>query len=260
MDNGFFIKKGNIPYLVCDSITYTHGFSTREGGVSNGNGLDTLDLGMGDEKDIYENRRRFASALSSDVSSIFSAKQIHSSKVVTVTSADIGKHFECDGFVTKEKGLLLTVKVADCVPILLSDEKNGVIGAVHAGWRGTVSGIVPEAIKAMTELGAEVHHIKAAIGPCIHSCCYEVDMPFVKAVKEARYGEELLSFIVPSDKDGKFYADLPNMNLHLLTLSGLSEKNITISSHCTCCESDVFFSHRASGGKRGLMMAGIVMD
>lgn len=260
MSDGFFLKKGNIPYLVCGGITFTHGFSTREGGVSRGNGLDTLDLGMGNENDVYENRRRFALALSSDISSMFSAKQIHSTKVVTVTSSDIGKRFECDGFVTKEKGLLLTVKVADCVPILLSDEKNGVIAAVHAGWRGTVNGIASEAVRAMTELGAEVRHIKAAIGPCIHPCCYEVDIPFVNAVKEARYGKELLPFIVPSDKDDKLFADLPSMNLQLLTLCGLSEKNITISSQCTCCESNVFFSHRASGGKRGLMMAGIVMN
>lgn len=260
MKDGFSLKKGNIPYIICDSIVFSHGFSTREGGVSHGNGLDTLDLGMGEENDVYENRRRFASALSSDVSLMFSAKQIHSTKVVTVTSSDIGKRFECDGFVTKEKGLLLTAKVADCVPILLSDEKNGVIGAVHAGWRGTVNGIAVEAVKAMTRLGAEPHHVKAAIGPCIHSCCYEVDIPFVSAVKESRCGNELLKFIAPSDKEGKFYADLPSMNLHLLTLSELPKSNIAVSSHCTCCESDVFFSHRASAGERGLMMAGIVMS
>ena len=260
MDGGFSFKKGNIPYLTCDGITFTHGFSTREGGVSHGNGLDTLDLGMGDENDVYENRRRFASALNCDISSMFSAKQIHSAKIVTVTSSDIGKRFECDGFVTNKKGLLLTVKVADCVPILFSDEKNGVIAAVHAGWRGTANGIAAEAVKAMAELGADTHYIKAAIGPCIHSCCYEVDVPFVNAVKETRCGGELMRFITPSDKEGKFYADLPSMNLHLLTLCGLSPTNINVSLHCTCCESDVFFSHRASGGKRGLMMAGIVMN
>ncbi len=253
-----FRKTGELPILVSDNIIFSHGFSTREGGVSHGNGLDTLDLGMGDEKDVMENRRRFASALGSDISNMFSAKQIHSNIVKTVTKDDLGRHFECDGFVTSEKGLLLTVKVADCVPILLSDE-SGVIAAVHAGWRGTVSGIAVNAVKKMLSLGASAENIKAAIGPCIHSCCYEVDVPFVCAVKEAEYGKELLPFIVPAEKEGKFYADLTEMNRHLLISAGVKKENINICPVCTCCESEKYFSHRASHGKRGLMMGGIVL-
>ncbi len=253
-----FTKKGALPILVSDNIKFTHGFSTREGGVSHGNGLDTLDLGMGDEKDVTENRRRFASALGSDISNMFSAKQIHSNIIEAVTKSDLGRHFECDGFVTNEKELLLTVKVADCVPILLSDE-NGVIAAVHAGWRGTVSGIAVNAVKKMISLGASAENIKAAVGPCIHSCCYEVDIPFVNAVKKAEYGNELLSFIIPSEKEGKFYADLTEMNRHLLVSAGVKEDNINICPVCTSCESNIFFSHRASHGKRGLMMGGIVL-
>ncbi len=258
MTDGFIKKEGALPLLVSSNIKFSHGFSTREGGVSRGNGLDTLDLGMGEAKDVTENRRRFASALGSDISRMFSAKQIHSSKVETVTEYDLGRHFECDGFVTGEKNLLLTVKVADCVPILLSDE-SGVIGAVHAGWRGTVSGVQVNAVKAMVALGASPERITAAIGPCIHPCCYEVDIPFVNAVKESEYGAELLPFITPSKTDGKFYADLPNMNRHLLVLSGVRHESINICRHCTSCESNIFFSHRASHGKRGLMMAGILM-
>lgn len=253
-----FVKVGTLPLLISDNINCAHGFSTREGGVSHGNGFDTLDLGMGLEDDVRENRRRFASALGSDIEDMFSAKQIHSSTVEIVTKNDLGRHFECDGFVTSEKGLLLTVKVADCVPILLHDE-TGVIGAVHAGWRGTVSGIAVNAVKKMISLGASAENIKVAIGPCIHSCCYEVDIPFVNAVKAAEYGSELLSFITPAKTEGKFYADLTEMNRHLLTLSGVKDENINICPYCTSCESDVFFSHRASHGKRGLMMGGIIL-
>lgn len=255
---GGFIKNGTLPLLISDNIKCSHGFSTREGGVSHGNGLDTLDLGMGEEKDVKENRRRFASALGSDIDRMFSAKQIHSNIIEAVTEKDLGRHFECDGFVTNEKGLLLTVKVADCVPILLYDE-IGVIGAVHAGWRGTVSGISVNAVKKMVSLGASAENIKAAIGPCIHSCCYEVDVPFINAVKEAEYGDELTQFIVPAEKEGRFYADLTSMNRHLLISAGIRPNNINVAPNCTSCQSNVFFSHRASHGKRGLMMGGIVL-
>ena len=253
-----FRKIGALPVLISDNISCSHGFSTREGGVSHGNGLDTLDLGMGEERDVTENRRRFASALGGDPKRLFSAKQIHSSIVETVTEGDLGRHFECDGFVTNEKGLLLTVKVADCVPILLYDEL-GVIGAVHAGWRGTVSGIAVNAVRKMLALGATAENIKVAIGPCIHPCCYEVDVPFVNAVKESEYGSELLQFITPSEKQNRFYADLPEMNRHLLLSAGVKPENVNICVSCTSCESDAFFSHRASHGKRGLMMGGIIL-
>ncbi len=259
MKMGGFEKTGALPLLTSDNISCSHGFSTREGGISHGNGLDTLDLGMGAEEDVKENRRRFASAFGSDISNMFSAKQIHSNIVEIVTQKDLGRHFECDGFVTNEKDLLLTVKVADCVPILLYDD-SGVIGAVHAGWRGTVSGIAVNAVKKMLLLGASAENIKAAIGPCIHSCCYEVDIPFINAVKEAEYGSELLRFISPAEADGKFYADLPSMNRHLLLSVGIPSENVNVCESCTSCHSDVFFSHRASHGKRGLMMGGIILQ
>ncbi len=253
-----FVKAGALPLIVSNNIKCPHGFSTRDGGVSHGDGLDTLDLGMGDDRDVNENRRRFASALRSDISRMFSAKQIHSNIVETVTERDLGRKFECDGFVTNEKDLLLTVKVADCVPILLYDE-IGVIAAVHAGWRGTVSGIAVNAVKKMISLGASAQNVKVAVGQCIHPCCYEVDIPFVRAVEEAEYGNELLEFITPSSKEDKFYADLPSMNKHLLISAEIRAENINIYEECTSCHSDVFFSHRASHGKRGLMMGGIVL-
>lgn len=156
-----------LPLVRCSDIPVSHGFSTRLGGVSHGNGLDTLDLGMGEESDVKENRRRFASALGAKEDRLFSAKQIHSDMVMTVTENDLGKCFECDAFVTAEKGLLLTVKVADCVPILMCDVESGVIGASHAGWRGTVAGIAPNTVKAMCALGAKPENIVAAVGQSI---------------------------------------------------------------------------------------------
>ncbi len=255
--SGFSLVTGALPHLVCRGIGVPHGFSTRFGGVSRGQGLETLDLGAAaGSAEVAENRRRFSVALGSTPDRMFSAKQIHSATVETVTSADLGRDFACDGFVTAERGLFLTVKTADCVPILLCDEATGVIAAVHAGWRGTVAGIVCEAVKKMETLGASPSRIVAAIGPCIHRECYEVDAPFLEAVKEQN--EALTTFVIPlPHKEGHYLADLVAMNRFLLLSAGVAEGNLYACGFCTACASEVFFSHRASGGKRGLMMAGI---
>ena len=257
--SGFSLVAGAVPHLICRGIGLPHGFSTRFGGVSRGPGLETLNLSANGRADeVAENRRRFAAALGRTPVQMFSAKQIHSATVETVTAADLGRDFACDGFVTAEPGLLLTVKTADCVPILLCDEAAGVIAAVHAGWRGTVAGIACEAVKAMAALGASSSRIVAAIGPCIHRECYEVDAPFLAAVTEKN--EALTAFVTPlSHKEGHYLADLVAMNRHLLLSAGLAEGNLYACGFCTACASEVFFSHRASGGKRGLMMAGICL-
>jgi YfiH family protein len=257
--NGFAFVGGSLPRLLCPALGVVHGFSTRLGGVSHGNGLDTLDLGaMVGTYEVTENRRRFAAALGTTAARAFSAKQVHSAHVETVTETDLGRDFTCDGFVTNQKGLLLTVKTADCVPILLSDPQHHVIAAVHAGWRGTVAGIASVAVEKMVSLGAEPSEIVAAIGPCIHRECYEVDEPFLAAVKEQN--EALTAFVTPlSRKEGHYLADLVAMNRHLLLGMGLREENVYATHFCTACASEVFFSHRAGGGKRGLMMAGILL-
>ncbi|MBQ4065612.1 MAG: peptidoglycan editing factor PgeF [Clostridia bacterium] len=257
--SGFSFVRGTVPRLVCPAIKASHGFSTRMGGVSRGNGLDTLDLGAETGSDaVTENRRRFAETLGGTPNRMFSAKQIHSALVETVTEDDLGREFACDGFVTNRKGLLLTVKTADCVPILLYDEKAGIIAAVHAGWRGTVAGIASEAVAKMTTLGAEPSAIVAAIGPCIHRECYEVDEPFFAAVQIQN--EMLTAFVTPHPRKGdRYLADLVAMNRFLLLGAGLREANVYTTGFCTACADALFFSHRTSGGRRGLLMAGILL-
>lgn len=259
MKNGFYIDNTPLPLIKNDAFSFKHGFSTRKGGVSVGDGRDTLDLGTGNGDDVTENRKRFASALGVSDEKLVFAKQIHSNKVVTVTAENYKDVFECDGFVTREKGILLAVKSADCTPMILCDKENGVTGAVHAGWRGTVSGIALRGVEKMKEIGADEKNIVVLIGPCIHSCCYEVDIPFVCAVEKSEYGNFLMPYIKKSQEEGKFYASLTDMNKQLLKLSGIREDNIYVSELCTCCENDMLFSHRASRGKRGLMMAATVM-
>jgi YfiH family protein len=253
----FEITNGPLPLIKCKALRCPHGFSTRYGGVTEDEHRGTLDLGAGDGEDVSENRKRFFSSLTATSDRAFSAKQIHSNKVLTVKSENLGQYFECDGFVTNERGLLLTVKVADCVPILLEDCKNGVIAAVHSGWRGTAGAIVTEAVRKMCLLGAELGSIRAAIGPSIHPCCYEVDDPFVSAFEASERAEALLPFITPTEREGRYMADLQGMNAALLREAGV--ENVYESRLCTCCERETLFSHRGSGGKRGLMMAGIIL-
>lgn len=245
-----------------DMISCRHGFSTREGGVSTLSHTASMNLAFGrgdDDEIVLENLRIFAKMIGIDEKSIVSVPQIHSCDVRVVGNAERGMGyfvpaaFSCDGYVTREKDVALGVKTADCVPILLCDDKNGVVGALHAGWRGSVGGIARVGIEKMCELGAEPSHIKAAIGAAIGACCYEVGEEVYLAAKE-NLGEDIAdSFIVPSGE--KYRADLKGLNCALLVGCGLSPENIDVSEHCTACESEHFFSHRASGGVRGTMLA-----
>ena len=257
-ESSFFLNdRSGVPHLVCQALPFPHGFTTRLGGVSHGNGLDTLDLGAADTAETEENRRRFAESFGLPREALFFAKQVHGTTIESVTASDRGRAFVCDGFVTRETGLLLAVKTADCLPLLLGDPEAGVIAAVHAGWRGTIAGIATHAVTAMTSLGASLSRIVAAIGPGIRSCCYEVDSPFVETVRQTA-GDDLLRFVTPDPhKKDRFRADLADMNRYLLLSAGLRQANLYATGFCTSCASDLFFSHRASGGRRGLLMAGI---
>jgi hypothetical protein len=150
----------------------------------------------------------------------------------------------------------LVVKVADCVPILLSDPKAGVIAALHAGWRGSALGIACRGIERMVQLGADPEQIVVAIGPCIHACCYEVGEDFRLRVEELLGDEICKRFLKP--RGDKLYADLPELNRQFLLASHVKKEHIDISPACTCCHPDRYFSHRASHGKRGTMAAMIV--
>lgn len=256
-------ENGELVYFRSDNIEVPHLFTTRRGGVSTQPHLASLNVGdnRGDsEENVTANLDIAAGQIGLTHSDTVRARQIHSVKVRTVGKADKGAFFEdCDGFVTAEQGVALTVKVADCVPILLCDKQASVIGALHAGWRGAASGIAYEGVLAMTALGAEPSRIKAALGACIHSCCYEVGGDFVESV-EALLGcdPEQSGVIIPS-ADGKYHADIVRLNLIHLERAGIAPENISVCGECTCCDPKLFFSHRYSKGKRGTMCAMIAL-
>ena len=241
-----------------------HGFSTRLGGLSKPEHTRSLNLGFyrGD-KDIIvrKNIERFCEAVAVDPETLVIMPQIHSTNVIVV-DREMGGHgiytpatFEGDALVSCSTGTALGVRVADCVPILLADPGAGVIAAVHAGWRGTVGNIVGKTVQKMCYLGASAEDIRAAIGPHISMANYEVGEEVAKQVLAA-VGEDSLTFahLRPSENEGKFLCGLGAVNKTLLMQAGLREEHIDLSRECTYANSELFYSHRRMGEKRGTMM------
>ncbi len=145
-----------------------------------------------------------------------------------------------DAVLTEKRGILLGVKVADCVPILFSDTKKSVVGAVHAGWRGSAAQILKKAIGLMIkDFGSSLEDIKIALGPSIRWSCY----PVGKEVKDAIFkvtgeGEYYLQ------RDGKYCIDLALANRYQAISMGVPEENIWVSHECTYCNPKEYYSYR----------------
>ena len=249
-------------YLSAENISAPHGFTTRAGGVSEGI-FSSLNMGMhrGDKpENVAKNYEILGNSLGFDPNKLVLAHQTHSDIVRVVTEEDcLGSlshrdYPECDGLVTNTAGVALAVFTADCTPILLHDPVTGAVGAVHAGWRGTASGIVKNAVAAMVSaFGCKPAEIRAAIGPNIGACCFETDSDVPEAMLSA-LGEDARPFI--RQQGDKFHVDLKQLNALWLRRSGVS--NITISKRCTACRPDLFWSHRVTKGERGSQGAIII--
>lgn len=251
-------------YLTAPNIPARHAFSTRLGGVSTGV-LESLNLSVrrGDTpENVRENWRRLGAAADIDLTRTVYAKQVHSADVRIAHAADAQPperepRFTCDGFVTNEPGVALAVFMADCLPALLHDPAAGVIGAVHCGWRGSVADILGAAVTQMCALGAHPADIRAAIGPGIGACCFEVG-PEVVAAAEALLGAPLGALVRPTAGD-RALLDLKRVNALRLTQLGVPAEQIAVSDACTMCRPDVFWSHRATDGHRGVQAAVITL-
>ncbi len=261
-------------FLKADNIRSAHAFSTRVGGVSSLSYTKFLNLAFergDDSKTVIKNLEILGGAAGFDPQKVISLPQIHSDIIYKVDGRDAGQGYyirenlrEGDGYITNSPEVVLGVKSADCVPILFecfdSDGKIVAVGAVHAGWRGSVKGIAPKCAKMLgTEYGVLPQNIRVAIGPCIHKCCFEVGEDFVSEFESSLGGALASEFIFPSKKQGKFYCDLTSLNKRLLTDVGVLSENIQIIDRCTCCEPETFYSHRYSGGLRGTMLSLIWM-
>ncbi|WP_174273518.1 peptidoglycan editing factor PgeF [Sphingomonas bacterium] len=174
------------PFRARSLAEVPHGFLGREGGVSTGLHAG-LNVGLGSQDDraaIVENRRRAAEAILPGAT-LVTLHQVHSADAVIAALWPDDARPHADALVTDRPGLLIGVLTADCVPVLLADRAAGVVGAVHAGWKGAIGGVTDAAIARMEAAGADRARIVAAIGPCIARASYEVDEGFLRRFAEA---------------------------------------------------------------------------
>ena len=222
-----------------------HGFFTREGGVSVGlYGTLNGGPGCGDHADnVSRNRDLAAAALGLSPGSIVTAYQTHSADVVAVeTPWTMDAAPRADALVTVTPGLGLGILAADCAPVLLADGASRVIGAVHAGWRGALSGIIEATVTAMMDLGAQHQRIAAAVGPCIGQGSYEVGPEFpAPFLAQDRNNEK---FFRAAPRQGRYLFDLGAYVAACLARAGL--KSVTPAQLDTCAMEDQFFSYRRS--------------
>ena len=222
-----------------------HGFFTRQGGVSTGF-YASLNGGLGSQDDkanVAENRSRMAAALGVDARSLLSAHQTHSTDVAIVESPwTVATRPRADAIVTRVANLAIGVTSADCGPVLLADPHARVIGAVHAGWRGALAGVVEASVKAMERLGAERNRICAALGPMIRQGNYEVGPDFIK--KFAAMDRNSGAFFVPAPREQHAMFDLAGYIAARLRRSGIGQVDDLRS--CTYADPGRFFSFRRS--------------
>lgn len=283
------------PFLYFPALTdipfVKHGFSTKLGGVSEGM-FAAMNLGseslpyQDSPANILENYRRMASAIGFDVNTIVVSHQTHTANVREVKEDDRGKGLFCprdysdiDGLITNRANLTLVTKYADCVPLFFADPVKKAIGLSHAGWRGTVARIGKVTVEALhNAYGCDPEDIIAVIGPSICADCYEIGREvaeeflrafpggvsdgegtddradYIAAGEDNAFRDMDEHILIPRD-NGKYLCDLWAANRKVLREAGLKGSNIHTSGICTSCNSELLFSHRRTGGKRGSLAA-----
>jgi YfiH family protein len=239
-------------WVAFDRLPVDVAVTTRSGGVSTGE-YASLNLGLhvGDDTDhVIENRRRAAAALRSELGDLVFCNQRHGREVAVVGPPDRGRGtldhgdaIPCDALVTGSPEVGLVVMVADCVPLVLYDPGAHVLGCVHAGWRGTTTGVTTAAVEAMCGLGARPSSIVAGIGPAITADRYQVGEDVVDAARR-RFGGDLEGIVRP-DGTGRWTFDLWAANCRLLVEAGLQPGNVEVSTVGTG-PGTPFFSDRAA--------------
>ncbi len=219
----------------------THGFFTREGGVSEGiyAGLNAGQGSADDPAAVAQNRDLIAGHLG--VNDLVSLHQIHSAEAVVVSGPWPAERPRADAMVSDQRGVALGVLTADCTPVLFADAEAGVIGAAHAGWKGALTGVLEVTIDAMTTLGADRPRIVAAVGPVISQRAYEVGPEFVERFLDD--DPENARFFAGGKEDRAMF-DLPGYCLARLRAADVAEAGWT--GHCTYSDEKRFFSYRRS--------------
>ena len=219
-----------------------HGFFTRQGGVSGGL-YASLNVGRGSGDDparVAENRTRAAGALGGEAGALATAYQVHSARAAVIDRAFADEPPRADAVVTRTRGQICGALAADCAPVLIADPEARVVGAIHAGWRGALAGVVEAAVAAMVGLGAAPARMSAAIGPCIGPASYEVGMEFRETFVAADAAND--RFFAAGASLEKRLFDLPAFVLARLADAGVTRAEWI--GRDTLAEEDWFFSNR----------------
>lgn len=222
--------------------------STRHGGVSPAP-YASLNLGLSTADSaahVAENLNRFWNALGVRPEQVASSFQVHGAEILEVIQPARYEGF--DALITNQKDIILSVTIADCTPILIYDQNQGAIAAIHAGWRGTVQEIVAKTIKQMTSsYGTNPAHCHAYVGTCIDECSFEV-------------GDEVAAQFGPAYKRfdstaGKYFVDLKKANRQQLIEAGVPASAIELSPYSTVLHNQDYFSYRKENGLTGRLLA-----
>jgi len=262
-----FARRGGVRYLECQALGecgfITHAFCTRWGGVSEGR-LADLNFGVhvGDrDKHLVQNRELLCSAFAMAEHNPVTVDQVHGDRLLVIDKdfEDEGHSgpLEYDGIITAMHGIPVGIKTADCAPLLLADCKRRVVGAVHAGWKGTALGIAARAAGVfMKTFSSAPGDILAVIGPAIGPCCYEVDEAVFHHFDNTR-GKKIA--FAGDRKKGGWMLDLIAANRSQLQGAGIPRENIFSADICTSCRHDTFFSHRGEAGDTGRQLNFIML-
>jgi purine-nucleoside/S-methyl-5'-thioadenosine phosphorylase / adenosine deaminase len=236
-----------------EAIGVPHAFSTRLGGISPAP-FDSLNLGnpngcpiQDDRGRIEANYARLLAAADCPRRDMIHVHQVHANQVALVQeSKPFDVSLKADALVSTDPQRTISVRVADCVPVLIAREDGKKVAAVHAGWRGIVAGVIPATLRQMS--GAP---LVAAVGPCIGFNAFEVG-PEVLAEFEKIFGS---AAPIRRDPSGKGRADLAAAAKLQLLAGGLCEDRIDCAGLCTFANPGEFFSHRRDHGATGRMAA-----
>ncbi|MBQ7714595.1 MAG: laccase domain-containing protein [Clostridia bacterium] len=246
-----------------DTECVGHAFSTRLGGISTLPHTESMNSGFGrgdDDSTVRRNIELLCSYAGISYAGLVGSAQYHTTNVRYITEENAGEGITkdnpspSDAFVTDRRGVGAIVRTADCVPILITGKKEDgspVVGAAHAGWKGTVGLIAGNLVDSALSLGAGLPSIRAAIGPCIGKCHFEVKDDFIEEVAALR-GSDFASRHTEI-RNGAIFADLVSMNLEILLSYGVNRECVDICGECTMCDPALFHSHRATRGVRGTM-------
>ncbi|MEK5133973.1 peptidoglycan editing factor PgeF [Bacillus sp. FSL W8-0645] len=249
--------------MTCSGKEVLAGFTTKNGGFSL-SPYQSLNTGLhvgDDASSVQLNRQVIADAIAVPLSDWVFADQTHEDRIKKVTKEQRGRgslHYHealpgTDGLYTSEPNIMLALCFADCVPLYFLALQHGLIGTAHAGWKGTVKQIGAKMIDLwVNQEGAKTDQIQVVIGPSIGSCCYIVDDVVLNQVKQLPF---LTEDVYSEISQGQYKLDLKTLNKNVLLHAGMKEENIHVSSMCTSCNDQLFFSHRRDQGKTGRMMS-----